>query len=114
MAAETPADLEQFLQAKFAAKHVRAALKHFQAMTVEFQQSAWEEAIGKGGKFVEAALKALYVHAGKTLPRARLFSAGGVMQDLEKLPPADFDDTVRITIPRACRFTYDIASNRGA
>jgi hypothetical protein len=31
------------------------------------------ETIGKGGKFVEAALKAPYVHVGKTLPAAREF-----------------------------------------
>src|SRR5438552_11084473 len=99
MAAETPADLEQFLQAKFAAKHVRAALKHFQAMTTEFQQGAWEEAIGKGGKFVEAALKALYVHAGKTLPAARDFKAGQLMTELELLPAGSLDDSIKLTIP---------------
>jgi hypothetical protein len=114
MAAETLADLEQLLQAKFAAKHVRAAMKHFQAMTTEFQQGAWEEAIGKGGKFVEAALKALYVHAGKTLPAARDFKAGKLMTELEQLPAGSLDDSIKLTIPRACRFTYDIASNRGA
>lgn len=114
MADQAPADLEQLLAAKFATKHVRAALKHFLAMITEFQQSAWEEAIGKGGKFIEAALKALYVHAGKTLPAAREFKAGKVMTELEQLPAGSLDDSVRLTIPRACRFTYDIASNRGA
>ena len=108
------AGLEQMLQPTFPAKHVRAALEHFQATTTEFQQGAWEEAIGKGGKFVEAALKALYVHAGKTLPPARKFKAGVVMDELEKVPAADLDDSIRLTIPRACRFVYDIASNRGA
>lgn len=107
-------DPEQLLQPTFAVTHVRAALKHFQAMTVELQQGAWEEAIGKGGKFVEAALKALYVHAGKTLPPARQFKAGSVMNDLEKLPAGSLDDSIRLTVPRACRFIYDIASNRGA
>jgi hypothetical protein len=107
-------DLEQMLQPTFAAKHVKAALKHFQAMTTEFQQGAWEETIGKGGKFVEAALKALYVHVGKTLPAAREFKAGKVMADLEQLASGSFDDAIRLTIPRACRFAYDIASNRGA
>src|SRR5438094_10669194 len=101
MAAETPADLEQFLQAKFAAKHVRAALRHFQAMATEFQHGAWEEAIGKGGKFVEAALKAVYVHAGKTLPAAREFKAGRVMDEIERLPAGSLDDAVKLTIPRA-------------
>jgi len=108
------ADLEEMLQPTFASKHVKAALKHFQAMTTEFQQGAWEETIGKGGKFVEAALKALYVHVGKTLPAAREFKAGKVMNDLEQLASGAFDDAIRLTIPRACRFAYDIASNRGA
>lgn len=114
MAAPAAADLEQMLQPAFATKHVKAALKHFQAMTTEFQQSAWEEAIGKSGKFVEAALKALCMHAGKPLPGAREFKAGKVMSDLEQLPSGSFDDAIRLTIPRACRFAYDIASNRGA
>jgi hypothetical protein len=102
------------LQPALAAKHVKAALKHFQAMTTEFQQGAWEEAIGKGGKFVEATLKALCIHTGKVLPAAREFKAGKIMNDLEQLPSGSFDDTIRVTIPRACRFAYDIASNRGA
>jgi hypothetical protein len=114
MAAPDAAHLEQMLQPTFAAKHVNAALRHFQAMTTEFQQSGWEEAIGKGGKFVEAAVKALYVHAGKTLPPPRKFKAGNVMDEIERLPAGSLDDAVRLTIPRACRFTYDIASNRGA
>src|ERR1700716_4125688 len=105
------ADPEQLLQPTFAARHVSAAMKHFQAMTTEFQQNASEEAIGKGGKFVEAALKALYIHAGKALPPARQFKAGNVMNDLERLPAGSLDDSIRLMIPRACRFIYDIASN---
>ena len=114
MAAPPGADLEELLQPTFAAKHVRAALRHFQAMATEFQHGAWEEAIGKGGKFVEAALKAVYVHAGKTLPAAREFKAGSVMDEIERLPAGSLDDAVKLTNPRACRFAYDIASNRGA
>jgi hypothetical protein len=107
-------DLEELLQPAFAGKHVRAALKHFQAMVTELQQGAWEEAIAKGGKFVEAALKAVYVHAGKTLPAAREFKAGKLMTEIEQLPAGSLDEAVKLTIPRACRFAYDIASNRGA
>src|SRR5262249_33546811 len=32
---------------------------------------------------------------------------------LGQLSSGSFDDTIRLTIPRACRFVYDIASNRG-
>lgn len=107
-------DLEGLLQPTFVARHVKAALRHVQEMNSAFQRGGWEQAIGKGGKFVEAALKALYVHVGKTLPALRQFKAGKVMDDLERLPSGSFDDATRLTIPRACRFAYDIASNRGA
>jgi len=104
----------QLLQPTFQARHVGAALRHFQEMTDEFQQSAWEETIGKGGKFVEAALKALHLHTGGTLPPPRQFKADRIMNALEQLATGTFDDAIRLTIPRACRFVYDIASNRGA
>jgi hypothetical protein len=115
MAATSTPDVERLLQPTFEVRHVKAALKHFQAMTAAFQQAAWEQAIAKNGQFVEAILKALYLHVGQTLPPARKFKAGTVMDFLEhQTPAASFDDTIRITIPRACRFAYDIASNRGA
>jgi hypothetical protein len=63
-------------------------------MTVEFQNGAWEEAIGKGGKFVEAALKALHVHAGNTVPPTRQFKADNVIIDLGKLPVGSLDDSI--------------------
>jgi len=107
-------DLAALLQRTFVVRHVSAILKHFQDMTTEFQQGAWEQAIGKSGKFAEATLKALYVHAGKSLPPSRQFKVDRVVIDLAQLAAGSFDDTVRLTIPRACRFVYDISSNRGA
>ena len=106
--------MELLLKPTFTSAHVTASLKHYQAMVSEFRQSAWEESIGKGGKFIEAVLKALSIHAGKTLPPARQFKAGNVIQYLGQLQVGSFDDTIRITVPRACQFAYDIASNRGA
>ncbi|MBV6474993.1 MAG: hypothetical protein MOGDAGHF_00505 [Rhodocyclaceae bacterium] len=102
------------LQAKFAAKHATAAVSHFQKMTEQFQLGNWEGTIGAGGKFIEACAKALLLHVGKTLPPARKFKVGDVMRDLKVLPQGSFDDTIRIILPRACEFIYDIASNRGA
>ena len=54
-------------------------------MSVEFQQGAWEETIAKAAKFVEAVLKALWVHVGKARPPARQFKASNVMSRLEQL-----------------------------
>lgn len=104
--------IERLLKPTFAAAHVTALAKHYHAMMIEFQQGAWEQAIGKAGKFDEAVLKALWVHTGKTVPAGRAFKAGAM---IDGLPNAGaFDDSVKLTIPRAIRFTYDIASNRGA
>jgi hypothetical protein len=104
--------MDALLNPPFSGTHVTALLSHHQAMVKEFQQGAWEECIGKGGKFVEAVLKALWVHTGNTLGDAREFKVDKIINQLPNF--ATFDDSIRLTIPRACRFAYDIASNRGA
>jgi hypothetical protein len=87
-------------------------MRHFQRMVEDFQRGDWEDAAAKGGKFIEAILKALWVHVGGTVPAGRHFSAGNIMDSLPS--KSAFPDTVRLTLPRACRFAYEIASNRGA
>lgn len=106
--------IENLLTPKLPKRHVGAALEHFSGLVEQFQAGDWESCIVKAGKFVEAALKALLIHAGQTLPPPRKFSAGTVIDDLGRLPAATADDAIRLAIPRACRFAYDIASNRGA
>jgi len=106
--------VENLLTPAFAKRHANAALGHFTEMVSNFQTGDWEHCIGKGGKFVEATVKALAVHAAVAFPTGRKFSAGTVIDDLARVPGGAVDDTIRITIPRACRFAYDIASNRGA
>lgn len=104
---------EQLLTPVFPKKHVTALLKHFERMAEDFQRGEWEDCIAKSGKFVEAALKSLYVRAGQVVPSGKSFKADSIINGLSGLPAGSVDDTVRITIPRACRFTYEIASNRG-
>lgn len=82
-------------------------------MVQEFQKEEWEDSIAKSGKFVEAVLKALFVHVGKTPPGGRSFKADVLINGLGQLAPGSYNDSIRLTIPRACRFVYDIASNRG-
>src|SRR5437870_345669 len=103
---------QTFLTAAFRRNHVDALLRHFSGMAREFQKGEWEDCIAKSGKFVEAALKALLVHVGSTLPGGRSFKADVLINGLGQLAPASHDDSIRLTIPRACRFVYDIASNR--
>lgn len=105
--------VEKSLVRSFDTKHVRAALEHFRKMVERFQVSSWEDSMGKASKFVEAVLKALFVHCGKTVPRSREFSVNKIIQELGQLNKTSCDDTVKLLIPRACRFVYDIASNRG-
>ena len=104
----------KLLKAKIPARHATAAVKHFRDAVLEYQKRKWDDASAKTGKFVEAVLKALVIHTN--LPNVpttgRTFSAGVCIDRLQHAQ--GFDDTVRITIPRACRFIYDIASNRGA
>jgi hypothetical protein len=102
------------LKKRFAAAQVDAILKHFGQMGEEFTRGAWEEAVSKSGKLVEAVSKALYLHVGRSLPPARKFKVGTTLGEIEALAAGSFDDSVRITMPRACRFIYDISSNRGA
>lgn len=99
------------LKDKFAAKHADAAVRHFTRMIQDFQQREWEDATAKAGKFVEAVLKAVWSETGKPVPTGKAFVAGNIM---DLLPKEALTTSLRLTIPRACRFVYEIASNRGA
>ena len=106
-------NVAQLLLPVFPKKHVSAMIRHFERMTNDFQRQEWEDCIAKGGKFVEAVLKALYVSAGQVLPSGKAFKVDAIINRLAGLSQGSVDDTVRLTIPRACRFVYEIASNRG-
>lgn len=106
--------IDTFLTPPFPKKHATSAIKHFSKMVEEFQDGEWENCIAKSGKFVEASLKALFVHVGKTPPAGRGFKADAIINGLAQVPDdGTFHDSIRLTIPRACRFVYDMASNRG-
>jgi hypothetical protein len=104
---------DAMLKDKFVGKkHVDAVVLHFGRMVQDYQKSEWDDANAKAGKFVEAVLKALVCEAGEVPATGRAFKAGTVLDTIDKkivLP-----DSLRLTIPRACRFVYEIASNRGA
>lgn len=100
------------LKDQFAAKYADAAVRHFQRMVEDYQKREWEDSITKAGRFVEAVLKALWEHAGEVVPTGKAFKAGNIIDQLAG--KAAVRDSLRLTIPRACRFVYEIASNRGA
>lgn len=105
--------LEEMLKDQFEAKHVQATLKHFQDSVSDYRVGNWEDCISKMGKMVEAGLKALCKHASVAVGSGKDFKVDGAINGLGALNKGSFHDSVRLTIPRASRFVYDIASNRG-
>jgi hypothetical protein len=99
------------LKDQFGAKHADAAVRHFHRMVEDYQKREWEESITKAGRFVEAVLKVIWENTGEAVPVGRAFKAGNMIDQLAG--KAGLRDSLRLTIPRACRFVYEIASNRG-
>lgn len=104
---------QKLLEKAFPTKHVGAFLLYFAGTVKDFRRGEWGDCIAKAGKFIEAVLKALYVSANHTLPSGRGFKADTLINALAQMAAGSHPDSVRLTIPRACRFVYDIASNRG-
>jgi len=107
------ARLEALLVPTFSRKHVSSLINHYDNLVSDLQKSEWEDSLAKAGKFVEAVLKALLVHVGDCPPKGRGFKADPIINGLANKPQGVYHDSVRLEIPRACRFVYDIASNRG-
>lgn len=105
-------EVRALLTSKLEAKHVDAALEHYGATIGEFLAEEWDGVALKAGKFVEAITKALMLFCEKPLPESmRNFKAGNELRQLEQKP--GYPDTVRIVIPKACIFIYEMVNNRG-
>src|SRR5579872_1490577 len=104
--------INAMLKDRFAAKYADAAARHFRRMVEDYQKREWEDSITKAGRFIEAVLKALWEHAHEIVPIGKTFKAGNIIDQLAG--KVVLRDSLRLTIPRACRFVYEIASNRGA
>ncbi len=109
----TNSEVRKLLAQKFVAKHVDACLVHFIAASEKFAGDDWDGVALKAGKFVEAVTKALVLYCGKSLPsNSRQFKAGNELRQLEQTN-GQYGDIVRIVIPKACTFVYEIVNNRG-
>ena len=99
----------------FDARHVDATLKHFKDATDKYGREEWDTVALKAGKFVEAATKALMVYCEKVLPATRKFKASNELKALEnaQINGSTAPDTIRIVIPKACMFIYEVVNNRG-
>ena len=105
--------IEKLLVPTFSKKHITALLHHYGGLVRDFQTGEWGDSLSKMGKFIEAVLKALFVYIGETPPSGRGFKADPIINGLSQKPQGLFNDSIRLLIPRACRFAYDISSNRG-
>lgn len=101
------------LVAKFEARHIDASLKNFSAAVEKYVAEDWEGVALKAGKFVESITKALLVYCGKSIDNPRKFRAGNELRQLENLSASSYSDVVRIVIPKASIFVYEIVNNRG-
>ena len=107
-------EIVDLLSARLLRERVTPVVKHYHEMMGELQKAHWESATVKAGKFVEAVLKCLWEHCGNSVPPDKQFKADLIINGLAQNSPAGTHDSIRLTIPRACRFVYEVASNRGA
>lgn len=105
--------IEKILEKEFSAKHVKSTLSHFARAMQKYQQGDNENCIHALGKFCESNSKSLLTHCRLTIPTGRDFKVGNAIQNIKNTPKNSFHDSIRVTIPRAIEFVYDIASNRG-
>lgn len=104
--------IKQILLNHFSKKHTEAYIEHYLKATREYQGSNWELCLSKISKFIEAILKTLSVFCNQSLPPPRQFKVRDIVNKLEN--QNKLNDSLRLTIPRACVYIYDITSNRGA
>lgn len=106
--------VNELLRDRFrATRNVDALVNHFQRGVEGYHHGKWETALAKHAKFLEAVLKALVAEAGLPPQTGRQFKVDTAINSLGALPTGTIDDSIRLTIPRVCRFIYDITSNRG-
>jgi hypothetical protein len=99
---------------KFDARHIDASLKHFSAAVEKHALRDWDGVGLKAGKFVESITKALMAYCKKAICNPRQFKAGTELRQLESLSAGVYPDVIRIVIPKACVFVYEVVNNRGS
>lgn len=108
--------VENLLSQKFETKRVSAIVSNFISCIKKFEEGDWETSLVKAGKFIEAIIKLLWIYAGKSLPtRQKDFKASVFAQKIiDQIDTTIFpNDSIRLQIPRASIFVYNITSNRG-
>lgn len=111
---DTGQALTNTLKIKFDKRRSDTLVSYFSASIQRLEQGDWENSLVKSGKFVEATIKLIWTFAGNPLPREKKFKVGFYAEKIIGLSSTEIlSDGVRLQIPRACIFLYDITSNRG-
>jgi len=98
---------------EFDARHIDASLRHFTAAIEKFAVRDWDGVALKAGKFVDSVTKGLMTYCGKAVGNPRQLKVGQELRQLENLNGTTYSDVVRIVIPKACIFVYEVVNNRG-
>jgi len=106
-------EIRSILVSVFSSKYVDVTLNYHHDAYGKFVQGDWESTALKVGKFVESVTKCILKYCGQQIPQARTFKAGLLLKKLEQLNHNSYPDTLRIVIPKACLFAYEIVNNRG-
>jgi len=109
--------VKKLLINKFESKRANSIVNYFLSSVRKFEETDWENSLAKAGKFVEATTKLIWIYSGNTLPaRAKDFKASVYAEKIirEVKNTNISEDAIRLQIPRACIFIYDITCNRGA
>lgn len=103
------------LKLKFDRRKTNILINYFSGLIQNFEQGDWGSSLVQSGKFVEVTIKLIWMFAGQTLPsKAKDFKIFDYATRITNLPSATISNNgIRLQIPRACIFLYDIVSNRG-
>lgn len=110
------ATIEAQLASKLDAKLVHELLEAHAEAKRNFYLGGLRLSAVEGGRFCEAAFRLLeyatknksFTHLGKQLDTDKL------IRDLSNLAPAQFNDSLRLHVPRSLRLVYDIRNKRDA
>ncbi|MDD5773696.1 MAG: hypothetical protein PHX78_09565 [bacterium] len=113
----TEKKVKDLLANKFGIRKIDSFVNYLLSCVQKYEEGDWENSLINAGKFVEVIIKLIWIYCGKSLPtRAKDFKASVYADKITREVPAANvpEDAIRIQIPRACIFIYDITSNRGA
>jgi len=104
-------EIKNTLESKFNKNFVKSLIEHYDGTMGSFYNEDWEKCLVKSGKFIEAVMKCL--HQFRTNEIKNKVDVGTEIDQLINSDKNKFNSSVRIFIPRACRFVYNVASDRG-